>query len=276
MSRYRHTALKGTSWAIECSCCSRHKHRALTSMSGRSCWDALGAPACTFPTRATPHTVPPSSLHRVMNSLLWANRSGKPPGLLGLGFFFFFLATLPEMFGSAGKKMLVLLRRFLGCLPGRLRSISLCLQGGEGAGRGGGWRKAGRDSEEEEEALLAAPGSKDLHWNLLSPQLACQRKRNRRTKLFWLLQKRQRLTRYCWCRRGQRRKHLYLEQFSLWPFFPISNPNSFHQCPLCTPHSSQPSSFLICPLYYNLVNTSLSLACWQSTRYFYFSQRCKA
>lgn len=36
----------------------------------------------------------------------------------------FFLATLPEMFSSAGKNVGVLLRRFLGCLPGRIFSIS--------------------------------------------------------------------------------------------------------------------------------------------------------
>jgi len=44
-----------------------------------------------------------------------------------------FLATLPEMFNSAGKNAGVLLRRFLGCLPGRLFSISrsACREGRE-------------------------------------------------------------------------------------------------------------------------------------------------
>lgn len=39
------------------------------------------------------------------------------------------MATLPEMFNSAGKNVGVLLRRFLGCLPGRLFSISHSARG---------------------------------------------------------------------------------------------------------------------------------------------------
>lgn len=145
-------------------------------------------------------------------------------------------------------------------MPGRLCSISHSARGegreltspGEGEelgmGRGEeGWGVRRRRRVCHQPSSL--PWSKGLHESLLSPRLACQRKRYRRRNLFWFLQNSQRLAQNCWCRR---RQHFYLEQFSMRLLFPISNQNSSHQCPPCFPHFSQ-LCFLTCPLYSNLI-----------------------
>lgn len=171
----------------------------------------------------------------------------------GFGFFF---ATLPETFSSAGKNVGVLVWHFLGCLPGRLCSISHPARGeGEelaaGMGQGEeGWGVRRRRRRRVCHQPSSLPQSKGFHENL-SLRLECQRKRHRRRRgnLFWFPQKRQRLAQSCWCRR---RKHFYLEQFSMRLLFPFSNQNSSHQCSLCSPHFSQ-LCFLTCPLYSNLM-----------------------
>lgn len=89
-----------------------------------------------------------------------------------------FLATLPEMFSSAGRNVGVLVWHFLGCLPGRLCSISHSARGEGGKGRScqalgrekswqQGWGRGGRlgcEEEEEEGLPSASPWSLFLPW----------------------------------------------------------------------------------------------------------------
>lgn len=175
------------------------------------------------------------------------------------GAFGSFLATLPETFSSAGRNVGVLVWHFLGCLPGRLCSISHSArgEGREGAAKPWGGRRAGsRDGAGEEGwgvrrrrvCHQPPPEASPFHGNL-SPRLECQRKRSRRRNLFWFLQNSQRLAQSCCCRR---RQHFYLEQFSMSLLFPITNQNSSHPCPLCSPCFLQ-LCFLTCPLYSNLI-----------------------
>lgn len=170
-----------------------------------------------------------------------------------------FLATLPEMLSSAGKKKSWCSSvTFPGLLAWKaLLNLTLCPWGGKGReltgpGEGeelaGGGRLGGRRRRRVCLQPSSLPRRKGFHENPV-PGLGCQRKRYRRRNIFWFLQNSQRLAQSCWCRRIQ---HFYLEQFSMRLLFPISNQNSSHQCPLCSPHLSH-LCFLICPLYSNLI-----------------------
>lgn len=143
--------------------------------------------------KGTSHPLPPFHPLDFPGSRILSFEQTIPMVCWARGGFGFFLATLPETFSSAGKTVGVLLWHFLGCLPGRLCSISHPARGeGEelaaGMGQGEeGWgvRRRRRRVCHQPSSL---PQSKGFHENL-SLRLECQRKRHRRRNLFWFSSK---------------------------------------------------------------------------------------